>query len=314
VLNELDVEDYLKGMGEVRSPSWPPAGLRAQAIAARTYALRAMSAAGEICADQRCQVYLGAQAEYPEMNKAVADTAGQVLTYRNRLASTVYSANAAGVSASILEGFGPKAAPDDAYPYLRAAPYPVGDRMPWSVTVALADLGARLGYRGEVSGVAVSQTGPSGRVLEVIVDGSAGPLAKTGLEFKRAIGLKSNLFTLRVEEDGEPPPPPPVEPGQIDPGDGAGLLAAAGPAPTAAPAPAPDPRSSGGAVVAGPRHPRLRTSRAAATSRTQPASRRSPQTSAGPFLLPWWPVLGAAFLVWFRNRRRAAARRQSPCA
>src|SRR5204863_1998782 len=100
-----------------------PASLRSQAIAARTYALRAMAAAGEICADQRCQVYLGAKLEYPEMNKAVADTAGQVLTYQGKLAATVYSANAGGTSASLAEGFGPRAAPDASYPYLRSAPY-----------------------------------------------------------------------------------------------------------------------------------------------------------------------------------------------
>src|SRR5436190_876470 len=46
LVNELDVESYLRGMGEVRDPSWPPASLRAQAIAARTYALRAMASSG----------------------------------------------------------------------------------------------------------------------------------------------------------------------------------------------------------------------------------------------------------------------------
>src|SRR5690606_36952158 len=71
VVNELDVEQYLRGMGEVRNPSWPQASLQAQAVAARTYALRAMRANGEICATQRCQVYLGQQAEYAAMDEAV---------------------------------------------------------------------------------------------------------------------------------------------------------------------------------------------------------------------------------------------------
>ena len=48
-LNQVDVEHYLRGMGEVRDPSWPAAALRTQAVAARTYALRAMAAAGEFC-------------------------------------------------------------------------------------------------------------------------------------------------------------------------------------------------------------------------------------------------------------------------
>ena len=98
------VEQYLKGMGEVRDPSWPLASLETQAIAARTYALRSLG--GELCADDRCQVYLGAGAEYAAMDKAVSATRGQVVTYGDGLASTVYSANAGGFSATPPEGFG----------------------------------------------------------------------------------------------------------------------------------------------------------------------------------------------------------------
>ena len=137
LVNSVDVETYLKGMGEVRDGSWPPAALRAQAIAARTYALRAMSFGGEICADQRCQVYLGAQAEYAAMNKAVADTAGQVLTHKGKLASTVYSANGGGHSATREEGFGTEG---EAYPYLRAAPYLTRDPLPWTERVSVDDV------------------------------------------------------------------------------------------------------------------------------------------------------------------------------
>ena len=72
-VNQVNVETYLRGMGEVRNPSWPTASLRAQAIASRTYALRAMAANGELCDTQRCQVYIGSDAEYSAMDKAVAD-------------------------------------------------------------------------------------------------------------------------------------------------------------------------------------------------------------------------------------------------
>ena len=145
-------------MGEVLDPKWPPASLRVQAIAARTYALRAMAAGGEICADDRCQVYLGQQVEYPAMDKAVSETAGQVLMFARALASTVYSANGGGVSATREEGFGAsEAGSDAAYPYLRAAPYPTGDPMPWSVTVGVGDVATRLGYPGQLTGVKVSK-------------------------------------------------------------------------------------------------------------------------------------------------------------
>jgi SpoIID/LytB domain protein len=209
LVNDLDVEDYLKGMGEVRDPSWPPAALRAQAIAARTYALRAMAKGGELCDTQRCQVYLGAQAEYPQMNAAVAATNQKVLAYGKALASAVYSANAGGYSATREEGFGTPPTDND-YPYLRAAPYPSRDQAPWQVTVALTDVANRLGYpAGQLQAVTVTRTGPSGRALEVTLDGAKGPKAVTGIAFDAALGLRSALFTTRVDVGEAPPPPPP---------------------------------------------------------------------------------------------------------
>jgi SpoIID/LytB domain protein len=207
LVNQVDVEQYLRGMGEVRNPSWPAASLRAQALAARTYALRAMAANGELCDDQRCQVYLGQQAEYGAMDKAVSGTAGQVLLFGKSLASTVYSANGGAFSASRQEGFG---TPDDGgYPYLRPAPYPTQDPLPWTVRVALSDVGARLGYKGALSGVAVGQKGPSGRALSVTLQGATGEKAVPGLGFARAFSLKSTLFSVRVESADSAPAPPP---------------------------------------------------------------------------------------------------------
>ena len=211
LMNELDVESYLRGMGEVRDPSWPPASLRAQAIAARTYALRAMASSGEICADERCQVYLGQQAEYPAMDEAVRRTAGQVLTFAGQLAATFYSANGGGVSASPEEGFGPTAVRSPtAFPYLRAARYPAGEANPWSVTIALSQVAARLRYPGALSSVTVARTGPSGRALSVALEGRAGGRTLTGIEFARALGLRSTRFAASLGTGDAAPAPPPA--------------------------------------------------------------------------------------------------------
>ena len=208
LINIVDVETYLKGMGEVRSPSWPQAALRTQAIIARTYALRAMRTSGELCDTQRCQVYLGATAEYAAMNKAVEDSRGQVVMFRRALASTVYSANSGGHSATPNEGFGTS---NDAYPYLRAAPNPSADPFPWTVRVALSDVGRRFGYGGDVTNVRINKTGPSGRATEVVLEGSAGPKAVQGITFDAGLGLRSTLFTLRIELSDDVPTPPPSE-------------------------------------------------------------------------------------------------------
>jgi stage II sporulation protein D len=223
LVDELDVEQYLRGMGEVRDPSWPAASLRVQAIVARTYALRAMKASGEICDTQRCQVYLGQQAEYGAMDKAVADTAGKVLTYRGGFAAAVYSANGAGVSATPQEGFG---TPDATYPYLRAAPYETHSPDPWQARIALRDLAARVNYRGELTDVRVSGAGPSGRPLEVVLSGSAGERTITGLALADAAGLRSTKWKAHVELGEAPAPPPALGVIQALPDDVTALRAA----------------------------------------------------------------------------------------
>jgi SpoIID/LytB domain protein len=208
LVNLVGVEDYLRGMAEVPS-TWPAAAVQAQTVAARTYALRAMRTSGEICDDARCQVYVGATAESPGQDAAVAATARQVLTYDGQLAAAVYSADAGGVSANTFEGFG---TPDGVYPYLRNVAYETDNPLPWHVVVGLDELGRRFGYAGTVTGARVGDAGPSGRALQVVLEGTAGDQAVDGRSFARALGLRSTRFTAKLgTSDGTPVPPPPAE-------------------------------------------------------------------------------------------------------
>jgi len=214
VRNHVDVEDYLRGMAEVPG-AWPPAAVQAQTVAARTYAMRAMAAGGEICDTESCQVYAGAQREHPGQDAAVAATRGQVLTHEGRLAATFYSASAGGHSATIREGFG------SGYdiPYLQARPEPTDDVRPWALDVALSDVAARLGYPGTLREVRVDATGPSGRPVAMTLVGDAGDRPIDPQVFRRRLGLRSTLFSVRVGVAGEAPPPPPapVEDQLVDP-------------------------------------------------------------------------------------------------
>ena len=206
VVNRVDVEDYLRGMGEIRDPGAPATALQAQAIAARTYAVRAVRAGRTLCRDERCQVCLGTTGEYAAMDAAVADTAGQVLVYEGSLAETVYSASGGGISASPEEGFGDN---DAQYPYLRVTPYPTGDPHLWDLRTPLAEMAARFAYPGAASGAAVTRVGPSGRALEVTFDGDSGAMAVDIHRFSAELNLRSTLFTLRVDV-----PPPALAEGQ----------------------------------------------------------------------------------------------------
>ena len=193
--NTVDVEQYLRGMAEVPE-SWPAAALQAHAIAARTFAMRAAAAGQALCDDQQCQVYVGAGNEHPAPTAAAVATRGRVLMFQGALAEAVYSASAGGRSATAEEGFGP-GSPDLAY--LQPTSYEVADPQPWAVTAPLSQLAARFGYRGEVTDVRVSRTGPSGRPLEITFEGDEGPMVVDGHRFWRELDLRSTLFTLRLQ-------------------------------------------------------------------------------------------------------------------
>lgn len=210
LVNELDVEDYLRGMGEVRDSSWPRASLGAQAVAARTYALRAMAITGELCATQDCQVYLGQQAEYGAMDAAVSATRGQVVRFGGSLAQTVYSASGGGVSATPGEGFGTSG---EGLSYLQPVTYPTRDPQAWEQRLSLGQLGRRLGYPGSLSDIRVAGIGPSGRALSVELLGDAGSREVSALALRDTLGLRSTLWTMRLEV----PVPPVVEPVAADP-------------------------------------------------------------------------------------------------
>ena len=82
-VNVLPLDHYLKGVVPQEVPaSWPRHAVRAQAVAARTYAAFQRADRGTICDTTSCQVYGGYSAEHPDANAAVKATASAVLTFR----------------------------------------------------------------------------------------------------------------------------------------------------------------------------------------------------------------------------------------
>ena len=103
VVNELSLEDYLKGVVPCEmSPQLFPEleALKAQAIAARTYALKNMgkfSAFGyDLCPTSACQVYKGYSAEDPFSNRTVAETRGIIITYQGDPIDALYTSTCGG--------------------------------------------------------------------------------------------------------------------------------------------------------------------------------------------------------------------------
>jgi stage II sporulation protein D len=203
-VNQLGLEDYVRGVVSAESPAtWPAAALRAQAVAARTYAIT--SSVGnpnyDVYQDTRSQMYLGVAAETPATNAAVATTAGQVVTYRGSPVITYFSASSGGHTESIQNvwsGYAPE-------PWLVGVPDPYdgADHNPyhhWAYDLRLgaaqAKLGGLLNGKGSLIGIRVISTGASRRVIRAEVVGANGSTAVTGTQLQRAFGLLSNLASF----------------------------------------------------------------------------------------------------------------------
>ena len=106
VVNVLSLESYLQGVVAGEMPySWPAEALKAQAVAARSYALASVLKGKpyDLYSDVRSQVYAGVAGEKPSTTKAVADTAGQVVLYGGKIATTYYFSSSGGKTASAAE-------------------------------------------------------------------------------------------------------------------------------------------------------------------------------------------------------------------
>lgn len=123
-VNTLPLEDYLRGVVPLemgRHDETRMEALKAQAVTARTYALkRALARAGEafdVHASVQDQVYGGAAAEHGMSDRAVRATAGVVLLHGDSLAHTYYHSTCGGATASRHEVWG-----GEPVPYLISAP------------------------------------------------------------------------------------------------------------------------------------------------------------------------------------------------
>lgn len=104
VVNDVPIETYLRGVVPYEiGPGAPPPTIEAQAILARTYALRNLRRFAidnyQLCADTQCQVYRGITGATAGTDRAIAATRSQVLTYQNELVDALYSSTTGGVTA-----------------------------------------------------------------------------------------------------------------------------------------------------------------------------------------------------------------------
>jgi stage II sporulation protein D len=200
-VNHVGLEDYVRGVVSSESPaSWPAEALRAQAVAARTYAITTSKrgAGFDHYADTRSQVYDGVAAERPTTDAAVAGTAGQVVTLAGKPVVTYFFSTSGGRTENAEFGF-PGGAPAA---HLKAVDDPwdaVSPRHRWGpVAMTRTQAGRRLGglVKGSFRGIEVVQRGASPRVVRAVVVGSRGRTEVSGPTLRARFGLFDTWATF----------------------------------------------------------------------------------------------------------------------
>jgi stage II sporulation protein D len=197
-INALDIDSYVRGVvaGEMPS-SWPLEALKAQAVAARTYALatRKTDGAFDQYPDTRSQVYRGVAGESVQTDAAVAQTAGRILTYGGAPAVTYYFSTSGGHTENVEYSF----VGSLSKPWLVGVPDPWDDRSPyhrWEQTFSTAALSRALGARGRFKRLQVLQRGVSPRVVRARVVGSRGSSTITGPTIRSRLRLRDTWLTM----------------------------------------------------------------------------------------------------------------------
>lgn len=208
VINHVTLESYLRGVVPRESPSsWPREALRAQAVVARSYAVRGIKGGGTY--DLRCtaasQVYNGYDGEAASTNAAVAATAGVVPIFGGKPIVAYYFSTSGGRTENIENVWGGspvgylKSVGD---PYDTYSPYHTWKDAPYrySETTMAKKLGSLV--PGTLRAVYITKKGKSPRAVSVAVLGQQGAdahaaIGTSGWTLRNKLGLRDTWFWIR---------------------------------------------------------------------------------------------------------------------
>ena len=206
VVNAVSVDQYVKGVIPEEMPaSWPMEALRAQAVAARSYALSAQVEGNgfDLYDNASSQVYGGMASEDGRTNLAATSTKGQVVMYGGQIAQTYFSACSGGHTESIQNVFfGPPV------PYLVGVPDPYDYYCPlhsWTLRFSESQISAKLGgyLDGRLERIVVTKRGSSPRIVWARLYGTAGMTTIRGDRLESALGAYDRWMTFRKVVGGK---------------------------------------------------------------------------------------------------------------
>jgi stage II sporulation protein D len=200
-INHVDLEQYLASvLGAEMSPTFPIEALKAQAVAARTYAIYRRQSTSKKLFDldstQLSQVYRGLSGESASTQTAVNATLGQIMTYQGKPILAVFHAASGGHTENVEEIWSGR------LPYLRGVPdYDLGSPgYEWTQSFTSAQLSHSLKVK-QINAIVPDRLTQFGSVVSLKINGDTTQIL-TGAQVRTALKLRSLRFTIAPTPTG----------------------------------------------------------------------------------------------------------------
>ncbi len=195
IINHLKLEKYLKSVvGSEMPKEFPLAALQAQAIAARTYALKLLDKKKlfDVHSTQASQVYLGLESETAKINRAVRSTSSLALFYKNELIDAVFHSSSGGRTENSGQVWKYQ------LPYLKSViDYDQNStKYKWTNKFTSAEMEKIFSDIGGVNSIQIIDKSNTGRVLKIRLHGTNGNKIISGKELRERLQLLSTKFEV----------------------------------------------------------------------------------------------------------------------
>ena len=220
IINHVKLEKYLKSVvGSEMPKEFPLAALQAQAIAARTYALKLLdkNKLFDLHSTQASQVYLGLESETSKINRAVRSTNALALFFKNELINAVFHSSSGGRTENSGEVWKYQ------LPYLKSViDYDQNSKKyRWTNKFTSAEVEKAFSDLGKVHGIQIIDKSNTDRVLKIRLHGTHGNKIISGKKLRERLKLLSTKFELVLKfnqinlddktiDDFVPKPLPPI--------------------------------------------------------------------------------------------------------